>query len=99
MTTCTTLLRGVFAALVLAIVAVPGTSLALEDKLVIVTSFPKDLTSKFKAEFEKRHPSVKVEIRRRFDRASMCLYLRLAELPIRRTRRESLPTNRRIWLA
>ncbi len=62
MTTCTTLLRGVFAALVLAIVAVPGTSLALEDKLVIVTSFPKDLTSKFKAEFEKRHPSVKVEM-------------------------------------
>ncbi len=62
MTTCTTLLRGVFAALVLAIVAVPGTSLALEDKLVIVTSFPKDLTAKFKAEFEKRHPSVKVEM-------------------------------------
>ena len=62
MTTCTTLLRGVFAALVLAIVAFPGTSLALEDKLVIVTSFPKDLTSKFKAEFEKRHPGVKVEM-------------------------------------
>ncbi len=62
MTTCTTLLRGVLAALVLAIVAFPGTSLALEDKLVIVTSFPKDLTSKFKAEFEKRHPGVKVEM-------------------------------------
>jgi ABC-type Fe3+ transport system substrate-binding protein len=41
------LLRGIFAALALAIVAFPGTSLALEDKLVIVTSFPKDLTIKY----------------------------------------------------
>jgi ABC-type Fe3+ transport system substrate-binding protein len=35
---------------------------ALEDKLVIVTSFPKDLTGAFKAAFEKKHPGVKVEM-------------------------------------
>ena len=35
---------------------------ALEDKLVIVTSFPSDLTSVFKAAFETNHPGVAVEI-------------------------------------
>ncbi len=35
---------------------------ALEDKLVVVTSFPKDLTGAFKAAFEKNHPGVKVEM-------------------------------------
>lgn len=35
---------------------------ALEDKLVVVTSFPKDLTGAFKAVFEKKHPGVKVEM-------------------------------------
>ena len=35
---------------------------ALEDKLVVVTSFPKDLTRKFKKAFEKQHPGLKVEM-------------------------------------
>lgn len=35
---------------------------ALEDKLVIVTSFPKDLTKPFKTTFEKKHPGLKVEM-------------------------------------
>jgi ABC-type Fe3+ transport system substrate-binding protein len=35
---------------------------ALEDKLVVVTSFPKDLTGAFKAAFEKNNPGVKVEM-------------------------------------
>ena len=35
---------------------------AADNKLVIVTSFPKDLSGKFKSEFEKRHPGMKVEI-------------------------------------
>ena len=35
---------------------------ALEDKLVVVTSFPKDLTRKFKKAFEKKHPGLKVEM-------------------------------------
>lgn len=35
---------------------------ALEEKLVIVTSFPEDLTSVFQAAFEKQHPETKVEV-------------------------------------
>ena len=35
---------------------------AAADKLTIVTSFPKDLTEKFKTAFEKKNPGVKVEI-------------------------------------
>ena len=57
------LLRAVlFLAIVPGLLALPMQAQALEDKLVVVTSFPKDLTGKFKAEFEKRNPSVKVEI-------------------------------------
>lgn len=35
---------------------------ALEDKLVIVTSFPKDLTQAFEQAFEAKHPGVAVEV-------------------------------------
>lgn len=35
---------------------------ALEDKLVIVTSFPKDLTQAFEEAFEARYPGVEVEV-------------------------------------
>jgi ABC-type Fe3+ transport system substrate-binding protein len=35
---------------------------ALEDKLVVVTSFPEDLTGVFQAAFESRHPGTKVEV-------------------------------------
>ena len=35
---------------------------ALEEKLVIVTSFPKDLTKQFKSAFAKQHPGIKVEM-------------------------------------
>jgi len=35
---------------------------AADDKLVIVTSFPKDLTKVFKEEFEKANPGVELEI-------------------------------------
>lgn len=48
--------------LVLGLAMAPSGGLALEDKVVVVTSFPKDLTAKFKAEFEKRHTGVTVEI-------------------------------------
>ncbi len=51
-----------FFALAFGLVTAPTQTQALEDTLVVVTSFPKDLTGKFKAEFEKRHPGVKVEI-------------------------------------
>lgn len=39
-----------------------GTANAMEDKLVIVTSFPEDLTSVFQAAFERKHPGTKVEV-------------------------------------
>jgi iron(III) transport system substrate-binding protein len=45
-----------------ALAGLPAQGYAAEDKVVIVTSFPKDLTGKFKTEFEKRNPNVKVEI-------------------------------------
>ncbi len=48
--------------LVLAAFAVPYQALALEDKLVIVTSYPPDTTVTVKKAFEKRHPGVKVEM-------------------------------------
>ncbi len=35
---------------------------ALEDTLVVVTSFPKDLTGTFKAAFEAKNPGVKVDM-------------------------------------
>ena len=35
---------------------------ALEDKLVIVTSFPEDVTGPFQAAFEAKHPGTKVEV-------------------------------------
>jgi phosphoglycerate transport regulatory protein PgtC len=35
------------------------------DRLVIVTSFPKDLTTPFAQGFEKKHPGVKVEVQNR----------------------------------
>ena len=35
---------------------------AMENKLVVVTSFPKDLTSVFKKAFEAKYPGVKVEM-------------------------------------
>ncbi len=47
----------------LAVTLMAGTSArAMEDKLVVVTSFPKDLTGVFKKAFEKKHPGVKVEM-------------------------------------
>ena len=40
----------------------PATAAALEDKLVIVTSYPKDLTGVFKKAFEAKNPGTTVEI-------------------------------------
>ncbi len=38
------------------------TASAMEDKLVIVTSFPEDLTGVFQSAFERRHPGTRVEV-------------------------------------
>jgi len=42
--------------------AIPGAALALEDKLVVVTSFPKDLTGPFKKACEAKYHGTEVEI-------------------------------------
>ncbi len=50
------------AALALGLATAASQGLALEDKLVIVTSYPPDTTETVKAAFEKKHPGVKVEM-------------------------------------
>ena len=42
--------------------ALPVQPLALENKIVIVTSYPKDLTGPFKKAFENKYPGTEVEI-------------------------------------
>lgn len=51
-----------FAAAALAITSAPAISADIEDKLVIVTSYPKDLTSVFQRAFQKKNPGTKVEV-------------------------------------
>ena len=48
--------------LALAVLAAPFAAVALEKKLVIVTSYPPDTTTTVKKAFEKKHPGVKVEM-------------------------------------
>ena len=50
------------AMLLAVVVAMPLQARALEDKLVIVTSYPKDLTGPFKKAFEAKHPGTMVEV-------------------------------------
>ena len=49
----------------LALAAAPALAQGLEDKVVIVTSFPKDLTTPFAQAFEKKFPGTKVEVQNR----------------------------------
>ena len=57
---------GILAAvLALAVAAAPFSAGALENKLVVVTSYPPDTTNTVKAAFEKKHPGVKVEMLRK----------------------------------
>jgi phosphoglycerate transport regulatory protein PgtC len=58
-------LRCLLLALALAVAATPGSAQGIGDKLVIVTSFSKDLTAPFAQAFEKKHPGVKVEVQNR----------------------------------
>ncbi len=48
--------------LALAVLTAPLGAIALEKKLVIVTSYPPDTTTTVKKAFEKKHPGVKVEM-------------------------------------
>ncbi len=50
------------AALLSAAALLPVSGQAMEKQLVVVTSFPKDLTSVFKQAFEKKYPGIKVDM-------------------------------------
>ena len=50
------------AALAVLAFAAPLQASAIEDKLVIVTSYPPDTTVTFKKAFEKKYPSVTIEV-------------------------------------
>jgi len=49
----------------------PALAQGIGDKLVIVTSFSKDLTTPFAQAFEKKHPGVKVEVQNRNSAAAI----------------------------
>lgn len=55
--------------------AAPVQAQALEGKVVIITSFPKDLTGPYAAAFEKKYPGTKVEIQNRNTTAAVA-YIR-----------------------
>jgi phosphoglycerate transport regulatory protein PgtC len=57
--------RRVAIAAALAVIAGPAAGQGLEDKVVIVTSFSKDLTAPLAQAFEKKHPGTKAEIQNR----------------------------------
>ncbi len=58
-----------------ALIAIPAADQAqgqtLEDKLIIVTSFAKDLTNPFAQAFEKSHPGTRVEVQNRNSAAAI----------------------------
>lgn len=56
--------RGALAA-VLALVVASASGQGIENRLVIVTSFPKDLTAPYAQAFEKKYPGTKVEVQNR----------------------------------
>jgi ABC-type Fe3+ transport system substrate-binding protein len=51
----------------------PGLAVAqgLEDKVVVITSFSKDLTGPFASAFEKKHPGTRVEVQNRNTNAAV----------------------------
>jgi phosphoglycerate transport regulatory protein PgtC len=54
--------RSLGCAVMAAMLALPSLTSAAEDKVIVVTSFPKDLTLIFKQAFEAQHPNISVEI-------------------------------------
>jgi phosphoglycerate transport regulatory protein PgtC len=59
----------------LTLAAAPATAQQLESKLVIVTSFSKDLTAPYAQAFEKKYPGTKVEVQNR-DTAAAVAFIR-----------------------
>jgi ABC-type Fe3+ transport system substrate-binding protein len=54
-----------------ALAATAASAQGIGDKLVIVTSFSKDLTVPFASAFEKKHPGIKVEVQNRNSAAAI----------------------------
>jgi phosphoglycerate transport regulatory protein PgtC len=52
-------------ALAFSLAMAPALAQGLEDKLIIVTSFSKDLTAPYAQAFERKHPGTKVEVQNR----------------------------------
>jgi iron(III) transport system substrate-binding protein len=63
--------RRVVLAMTAAVLARPAFAQGLEDKLVIVTSFSKDLTTPLTQAFEKKHPGTKVDVQNRNSAAAI----------------------------
>jgi phosphoglycerate transport regulatory protein PgtC len=63
--------RRVVLAMTAAVLARPASAQRLEDKLVIVTSFSKDLTTPLTQAFEKKHPGTKVDVQNRNSAAAI----------------------------
>ena len=63
--------RRVVLAMTAAVLARPGFAQGLEDRLTIVTSFSKDLTTPLTQAFEKKHPGTKVDVQNRNSAAAI----------------------------
>ena len=57
--------RRLLPALAFSFAIAPALAQGLEDKLIIVTSFSKDLTAPYAQAFEKKYPGTKVEVQNR----------------------------------
>src|SRR5262245_1878652 len=60
-----TAIHATLLAVAIALGAGPAFAQGLEDKLVIVTSFSKDLTAPFQQAFQKKYPGTAVEMQNR----------------------------------
>jgi ABC-type Fe3+ transport system substrate-binding protein len=66
-----TFTRRLLIAVACGLAAGPALAQGLEDKLVIVTSFSKDLTTPFQTAFQKKYPGTKVEVQNRNSAAAI----------------------------
>src|SRR5262245_46096724 len=67
--------RSLLLATVFAFGAAPVMAQGIEDKVVIITSFSKDLTLPYAQAFEKKYPGTKVEVQNR-NTAAAVAYIR-----------------------
>jgi ABC-type Fe3+ transport system substrate-binding protein len=65
------LTMGIVFAVVCCLLAGPSVAAGIEDKVVVVTSYPKDLTGPFKKAFEAKYPGTTVEVLQKKTSASV----------------------------